>query len=162
MVSSNPYTPPSFTDSLGTASFEGPRYYLLRHFLIFFASYLTCMFLFFWVFSGLHETIVSLAEQTGDWIIAASLGLVVWFVHASIAKLNASVYDFGPKLNAFVAAIGFMFCVLASQLVADYGPDFVAGPWSWTPEYVRIPIYVAGSTLAVVVVAKLRRQHAIA
>ena len=113
--------------------------------------------MFYSVFTGLYDTLASFTVQPFEWLITFAIGTMIWFGHAILAKLNATVLKAGPYLNAAVGAAGFVICVLASQLISDFGPNCVAGPWSWTPEYVRIPAYITGSIITVVIFAWVMR-----
>jgi hypothetical protein len=159
MESLNPYSSPSFADSIRPVKTDIPRYYFLRHFLCFVASYAICLVLFYSFFTGLYDTLASFTEQTSEWLITFAIGTLIWFGHAILAKLNATVLNAGPYLNAVVGAAGFVICVLASQLISDYGPNWVAGPWSWTSEYVRVPVYTIGSIITVVISAWVTRSR---
>ncbi|TWU52028.1 hypothetical protein Poly59_36250 [Rubripirellula reticaptiva] len=149
----NAYSAPTIVSTMRTSATGVRRFYLPCHFFCFILSYLVCTFLFFCLFAGPTETIASFIDQTHSWLIASALGTAVWFVHACVATLNASVRRTGPILNAIVGAVGFIACVLASQFLGDYGPNSIAIPLSWTPEYILISTYIGGSISAVAILA---------
>ena len=130
--------------------------YAVQHFVVFLTSFLSSMFLFYSAYRGPVATLKQIREEPSTWAILPVLGVCVWIIHALIVFFSASVRRTGPKLNATVGGTSLVFCILVAQLVSDYGPNSIAIPWSWTPEYICILIYVCGSVIAIVLLVSTK------
>ncbi|TWT77186.1 hypothetical protein Pla100_63190 [Neorhodopirellula pilleata] len=158
MESLNPYRSPPCSVNSCASGLDVYRRYILRHFVCFFTTYLTCTFAFYCAFAGLDETVAAFTGQFRVWSMTLKIGLGLWFVHACVAMLNANIFRAGPVFTSLVGAIAFMACILCQQLIQDYGPNSLAVPMSWTPEYILLSFYFVVSVTAVTPLVCLNRN----
>ncbi len=135
------------------------RGYYLRHAVVFFAAFASTTTFLCFILTGVAETFTSFQSDALMWACWAGIGAIAWVGHATLSTCSLRVRRVGPDSSAVVGCVGFILGALASHALASIAPDSITVPLSWVPEYISLMIYLAGSLVAVGLLAILRADN---